>query len=180
MTSAGAYVLTAGKTLLVGVLLVIALVVAFYTWMFMLIAYQELTSLLTRRRFMHGLAGQPRPGVYLMADDVQTIRNYMHFIPVGRGWSQRLVAENYPGWDWNAMVTYLTCCDVLVNSDNGLIVSQGWTGVLLDGHGGCTFDNGNLKHPLKDAWKAPKTPDTSVIPQTSDAAIELTTGLEVP
>lgn len=180
MNSAIGYLLTAGKWVLALSLLAIVLTLVFCVGLYVVIISQDLAARRARARFMRGIALHPRPAVYLKREDVQLIRNYMHYIPMGRGWSQRLITENYPGWDWGAMVTYLTSCGALKTGDRGITPGQGWDGVLLDGSGGCVFDEGGLEHPMKDAWVAPRRPDTSITPTRPVAAIDLATGLDVP
>src|SRR5690606_16223131 len=41
-------------------------------------------------------------------EQLTRLLGHWHFIPMGRGFTQAHVAENYPGWTWNQLVRVLT------------------------------------------------------------------------
>ncbi|MFM7088990.1 MAG: hypothetical protein ACKOW9_05705 [Candidatus Paceibacterota bacterium] len=168
-----------GIAKLVGFLILLGLAVLFVALLY--VCLDEHKTNTHQRHLREFLAKNPIPAVYLKRKDVENIVHFMHFIPMGRGWSQRLITENYPGWNWNTMVTMLRIADAfeLPAGPDGPVAGN-WEGVLLDGEGGFELDHGDLQHPAKSAWREPVSPSTDVTAAGPVAAIDLATGLELP
>ena len=45
--------------------------------------------------------------IHLSAKQIKELIHYGHVIPMSRGWTQKYVEENFPGWEWNDIVPVL-------------------------------------------------------------------------
>jgi hypothetical protein len=45
--------------------------------------------------------------IHLSAKQIKELIHYRHLIPMSRGWTQKYVEENFPGWEWNDIVPVL-------------------------------------------------------------------------
>jgi hypothetical protein len=108
-------------------------------------------------RFDVVLARTPAPAVYLTRSDVLRAFRHLHYIPLGKGWTQRYFALNYPGWEWQILISSLQAAGTLRRDSEARWpdMTEGWEGVLLDGQGGFTLDHGELDHPVKSARREP-------------------------
>ncbi len=48
-------------------------------------------------------------------EECKSLLRFGHISPVSRGFTQRFVAENYPGWTWNELVQVFTAAGILIN-----------------------------------------------------------------
>ena len=46
-------------------------------------------------------------------EECKSLLRFGHISPVSRGFTQRFVAENYPGWTWNELVQVFTAAGIL-------------------------------------------------------------------
>lgn len=122
------------------------------------------------------------PEAYIRKEDVKRIIQHAHFIPMGKGWSQRLITENFPGYDWNSICSYLLHSKVIVNKkEKGVVLGEeleSSIGVFLDGKGGVIYDKGFFIHSLKSNYIKPDY-DKNVSSEEVVSGIDLATGTEV-
>jgi hypothetical protein len=77
--------------------------------------------------------------IHLSTTDITELVHFAHFIPISKGLSQKYVAENYPGWEWNDILPVLIEKGILIkvkspgyaNIGDGLYISKKTKGVTI-------------------------------------------------
>ena len=93
--------------------------------------------------------------IYLKIDDIKKIIHYSHYIPVGRGFSQKLIDINFPGWAWNQVCSVVMRSKAFKydNDSSSYKFKVNFEGILIYPTGKFTLDFGDLQCPQKLNYK---------------------------
>jgi len=69
--------------------------------------------------------------IYLNTRQIIDLVHFANVIPIAEGLSQKFVAENYPGWEWNDIVPVLVEKSILIKEENSGYIKIG-NGLFMD------------------------------------------------
>lgn len=107
-------------------------------------------------------------------EQLDALLHYGHVIPLSRGFTDRYVTKNYPGWTWNQLVRVLTAAGVFVNRGGSPpICDAGVREVYFDSERGwlVAWANGRLTAGVAPPGSSEPQPSGNPLP-----AIDLETG----
>ena len=55
----------------------------------------------------------------LTVEDIRSISNYIHWIPMTRGYHHDYINEKYPGWNWNELLSALDRAGLIKPHNDG-------------------------------------------------------------
>lgn len=64
--------------------------------------------------------------IHLSAKQIKKLIHYGHLIPMSRGWTQKYVGENFPGWEWNDIVPVLIEKNILKYANKRGLINIGF------------------------------------------------------
>lgn len=121
---------------------------------------EEYDHVLQKEKLITGLSLRKEnklPPIYLKGEDIQFLTIlFSNAAPVINGYTHSAIRYSYPGYEYT-LYSYLLSNHLIVDLEKG---GKGtnpklffYKGVLLDGYGSFSFDDGNLVHEAKTNYR---------------------------